>query len=384
MAAERKQILHFIESGGLYGAERVILNLSRAMQGRAEFWPVVGCIVSDEEEQSDLYDEATRQGIDAIKIVIPNARLPIALPRAARLLKDKGIQLIHSHGYKPSVYGFAIRAMSGIPVIATCHLWFEMDNGPLKTRLMIWLEKWVYRRYPKVIGVSEDICRTLIDNGVAPSRTLVVENGVDLPERTLTADRKRQLRKQLGVPEDAFCVLNAGRLTRQKGQWTLVEAAGQLSADQNAFHFLIAGEGKLRGLLEQAIVSHGVEKQVALLGFRSDIQQLLEISDALVLPSLDEGMPMVLLEAVAMEVPVVATEVGDIPKLIIDGQSGTTIPKENPGAVADALRKLDREPEFARALAREAYQMLVQKYSSEAMHRRYDAIYRDLFGMEPC
>jgi glycosyltransferase involved in cell wall biosynthesis len=384
MAAERKQILHFIESGGLYGAERVILNLSRAMQGRAEFWPVVGCIVSDEEEQSALYDEATRQGIDAIKIVIPNARLPIALPRAARLLKDKGIQLIHSHGYKPSVYGFAIRAMSGIPVIATCHLWFEMDNGPLKTRLMIWLEKWVYRRYPKVIGVSEDICRTLIDNGVAPSRTLVVENGVDLPERTLTADRKRQLRKQLGVPEDAFCVLNAGRLTRQKGQWTLVEAAGQLSADQNAFHFLIAGEGKLRGLLEQAIVSHGVEKQVALLGFRSDIQQLLEISDALVLPSLDEGMPMVLLEAVAMEVPVVATEVGDIPKLIIDGQSGTTIPKENPGAVADALRKLDREPEFARALAREAYQMLVQKYSSEAMHRRYDAIYRDLFGMEPC
>jgi len=354
------------------------------MQGRGEFWPVVGCIVSDEGEQSDLYDEAIRQGIDAIKIVIPNVRLPIALPRAARLLKDKGIQLIHSHGYKPSVYGFAIRMMSGIPVISTCHLWFEMDKGPLKTRFMIWLEKWVYRRYPKVIGVSEDICRTLIDNGVAPSRTLVVENGVDLPERTLTTDRKRQLRQQLGVPEDAFCVLNAGRLTRQKGQWTLVETAGQLSADQNAFHFLIAGEGKLRGLLEQAIVSHGVEKQVALLGFRSDIQQLLEISDALVLPSLDEGMPMVLLEAVAMEVPVVATEVGDIPKLIIDGQSGTSIPKENPGAVADALRKLHSEPEFARALAREAHQMLVRKYSSEAMHRRYDAIYRDLFGMESC
>jgi glycosyltransferase involved in cell wall biosynthesis len=95
-------------------------------------------------------------------------------------------------------------------------------------------------------------------------------------------------------------------------------------------------------------------------------------------------MPMVLLEAVAMEVPVVATEVGDIPKLIIDGQSGTSIPKENPGAVADALRKLHSEPEFARALAREAHQMLVRKYSSEAMHRRYDAIYRDLFGMEPC
>lgn len=130
-------ILHFIESGGLYGAESVILNLSREMQSEGGYVPVVGCIVSSLEEQSDLYDKAIEYGLAAEKVVIRNSYLPVDIPRAAKQFKRNGFALIHSHGYKPSVFGFLIRLLTGIPVMATCHLWFLHGNAPLKMRVMV-------------------------------------------------------------------------------------------------------------------------------------------------------------------------------------------------------------------------------------------------------
>lgn len=380
MPAVKKRILHFIESEGVYGAERVILNLSQQLKAGSAYTPVIGCIVPNNNCDSALYDTALDLGLEAIKIPIANARLLIDLPKAAKQLKELNIDLIHSHGYKPSVFGFVIRLLRKIPVIATCHLWFEPSKGPLKMRAMIALEKFFYRWFPKVIAVSEPIKKILLQNNLHLNQVEVVCNGVDIPEQIISADEKINFRQDLNIAANAFCVLNSARLTRQKAQWVLIKAAAILKQQRETVSILIVGEGSLAEELRTQIVDNNVSDYVHLLGFRSDVNKLLALSDSFALPSIDEGMPMSLLEAAAATKPIISTLVGDIGKLVQHEQTGLVIPIEDPQALAAAIVRLKDDSEFAQKIAQNAHKNMTENYSSQAMGKRYIAIYDELFS----
>lgn len=378
----KKRILHFIESGGLYGAERVILNLSLQLQKNSGYEPVVGCIVDSPSSESDLFNAAQASGIAAIKIVIPNATIFTAIPKAAKQLRQLNISLIHSHGYKPSVFGFVIRLLTGIPIISTCHLWFEPNKGPLKTRVMIRLEKLFYRWFPKVIAVSEPIKDILLASNLPSSRVAVIRNGVDVPE-PVSDEALSQLRQELGFTEKTFCILNSARLSRQKAQWTLIKAAAILKQQGEPVKILIVGEGPLVDELAQQIAEADVADYVSLLGFRSDINKLLALANLFALPSIDEGMPMSLLEAAAAQKPIISTLVGDIGKLIKHEDTGIVIATENPEALAAAISSLKNKPALAQQLATHAHEKLLENYSSQAMCAAYLPIYNQLLNQQP-
>jgi len=380
MSTHKKRVLHFIESEGVYGAERVILNLSQQLNSNGTYVPIVGCIVTHANSVNALYDAAKEIGLEAVKIPIANARLITDLPKAAKQLKALNIDLIHSHGYKPSVFGFIIRLLKKIPVIATCHLWFEPSKGPLKMRTMIALEKFFYRWFPKVIAVSEPIKNILLQSNLSSSQVAIVRNGVDVPEQLLTADEKAALHQSLHLTDNIFCVLNSARLTRQKAQWVLIKAAAILKQQGELVRILIVGEGALAEELRMLIASEDVSDYVQLLGFRSDVNKLLALSDAFVLPSIDEGMPMSLLEAAAAAKPIISTLVGDIGKLIQHNETGLVIPLEDPAVLAAAIVRLKNSPDLAQQLARNAHDKMVANYSSEAMSKGYMAIYDELFN----
>lgn len=376
MPAERMRILHLIESGGLYGAEKVILNLSGEMRRAGRHVPIVGCITASLDEPCALYDEARRQGLEAVRLVIRNGRLPLDLPRAGRQLRRLGIDLVHSHGYKPSVWGYACRPWSGVPIMATCHLWFTGTRLPRKMKVMLALEKIVYRRYRDLVAVSRPISEVLQAAGIPADRIHIIENGVEVGERPrLDAGQRAELRASLGLPADAFVVLNAARLNRQKGQWNLVEAAAQLRAAGREARFLIVGDGPLAAELQELARARGVADLVTLAGFRDDVDDLLQAADAFALPSLDEGMPMSLLEAVARGVPVVTTAVGDIPHVVCHRQSGLVVPLEDPAAVAAAVDELRRLPDRGASLAAEARRRVAERYSCAAMYSGYERVY---------
>lgn len=379
----QQRVLHFIESGGLYGAERVILNLSQKMLESGKFFPVVGCIVHNSNTPNDLYDAAIKYGIEAYKIPIANAKLLRDIPLAAKQLRELNIALIHSHGYKPSVFGFCIHLLNKIPIIATCHLWFNPKNGPLKMRAMIWLEKKLYRFFPKIVAVSEPIKAILLNNHVAANKVEVIPNGVDTSQTTMSATEQATLRSSLGLTSTDFCILNAARLDRQKGQWNLIEAAKICKQRQEPIRILIIGEGPLRQGLEQQIADSQLEDYVKLLGFRGDCDQLLQISDIFALPSLDEGMPMSLLEAAAASKPIITTLVGDIGKLITHNQSGYVIAAEDAEALANAIIQLKQQPALANKLAQNAHQQLLSKYSSTAMNQHYSLVYQQVLNDTP-
>lgn len=382
MSAHQPRILHFIESEGVYGAERVILNLSAQLKINAAYIPIVGCIVPHSDSPSALYDAAIQQGIEAVKIPIANAKLHRDLFSAAKYIKQLDIDLIHSHGYKPSVFGFIIKILTKIPVIATCHLWFEPSKGPLKMRIMIRLEKFFYRWFPKVIAVSEPIKAILLASNLRPDQVDLVRNGVDIPSADWSTEELAALRSELKLKPTDFCVLNSARLTRQKAQWVLIEAAAILKNQQQPIRVLIVGEGGLAQELTNQIQTLGVSGEVSLLGFRADVNKLLAISDAFVLPSIDEGMPMALLEAAAASKPIISTLVGDIGKLISDGQTGLVVPLEDPAALAETILKLKQEASLARRLASAGHSRMKENYSSQAMCTLYTHIYDQLFAQQ--
>lgn len=378
MNKKKIKVLHFIDSDGVYGAERVILNLSDELRKSSEFISVVGCIVSDLNQDNALYDAAIAKGIEAIKIPISNSKLIGDLPKAAKLLKQSEIDLIHSHGYKPSVYGFIIKLLSKVQIMATCHLWFEPKSGPLKMRFMIMLEKFFYRWYPLIVTVSEPIKRVLVQNNIPSDKVFVVENGVEITHDN--ALDSHQLKKELNIDNDTFVILNVGRLSKQKAQADLITAASHLKQFSEKFVLLIVGEGPLSCALNDQMKQLDLEQQVKLLGYREDIKALLSIADVFALPSLDEGMPMALLEAASASVPIVTTLVGDISKLIIDGETGIVIPFEKPELLADAIKKIWNNPEKAENIASAARKRMAERYSNQVMGEKYSKLYHYLLN----
>jgi len=371
-----KKILHFIDSEGLYGAESVILNLSAQMLKDSSYKPVIGCIVQHSDSKNALYDEAVRLGIEAIKIPISNALFIFQLFNVASMLKKRGIGLIHSHGYKPSVYGFIMSKLSHIEIMATCHLWFEPESGPLKMRIMIALEKIFYKYFPKIITVSEPIKQVLVDNKIDANRVNVIPNGVDVLDSTTL--NGSGIRSELNIKDTTMLILNSGRLAKQKAQWVLIEAAKLLTEKGFDFHLVIVGEGGKKKELVQLINKYKLNDKVSLLGFRSDIPDFLAASDCFALPSIDEGMPMSLLEAVSIKTPVICTSVGDIPKLIDHKNDGLIIPMNEPEKLAESIQYLSENKLEGREMAESAKLKLINKYSSEAMAKNYNLIYSQL------
>jgi glycosyltransferase involved in cell wall biosynthesis len=371
-----RRILHFIDSGGVYGAENVILNLSQLMKSSDRYIPIIGCIVSNKFEASELYDRAINLGISAEKIVIRNNFLIMDLFRVAKQFNKLNIHIVHSHGYKPSVFAYAIQWLTNIDIIATCHLWYFENNRPLKMRIMVRLELLAYRTFKIIVGVSEPIRNILVESGISSDKVHVVRNGVEMERDTIVSPTMLLHQKNELNYNNDYCIINIGRLTMQKAQCDIVSAARIVIDRGVKCHFIIVGEGELKETLQKQIDKLYLTKHVTLLGFRTDLGSLLAISSLFILPSLDEGMPMSLLEAAAACVPIIATPVGDIPKLIIDNESGLLVPPKDVESLAASISTLYDDPIKAEKLASVARHKVEAEYSDKAMFGHYDVLYQ--------
>ncbi len=227
------------------------------------------------------------------------------------------------------------------------------------------------RRADAVVGVSDGIVQALKRSGVAEDRLLAIPNGI--PGRSPQVST-RSLREELGVGQRAL-IGAVGRLETQKGHTFLLEAARALLQRWPEVLFVIAGEGSQRAVLEQQIRALGLERQVKLLGRRSDMEALYAALDLFVMPSLDEGTPMVLLEAMRAGLPVIATRVGGVPQLIRAGETGVLVEPEDTAALAGAMQRCLADALMARRLGAAAAREIRERHSAEAMESRYRALY---------
>jgi glycosyltransferase involved in cell wall biosynthesis len=283
----------------------------------------------------------------------------------ARLMQELNADILHTHGYRPAVlHGSAARRL-GIAAVATSH---GFIGGGWKNRVYEYLMRRAFRSYDAVVAVSQPMFDFLRDAGVPADRLHCTPNawseGLPFVDRAAARDR-------LGIPHDAACAGFAGRVSHEKGMDVLLDALTRMASPPL---LAVIGDGPLRTGLEQAAHDRGIAGHVRWCGAVPNAGTLMKAFDVFVLSSRTEGTPMVLLEAIAAGVPVVATAVGGIPD-VVSSDEALLVPSEDPGSLADAVAHSLSDREAAAARAARAAKRLAEEYGAAEWVSRYDAVY---------
>ncbi|MDQ0338497.1 glycosyltransferase involved in cell wall biosynthesis [Caldalkalibacillus uzonensis] len=272
---------------------------------------------------------------DAQKYKIPCYYLPMnsiidmrAIFSLRRLITKLKPDIIHTHGVRGNFIGRLAAYNLEIPVVTTVHSSIYYDYSTL-------LKKWFYHRIEQwtrpltdqFITVSKSLKHELINDGVAPNKVSVVYNGIS--DDLLNSDKKRDIRKELNIPAHLPLLITVGRLEPVKNQKLFIHIVKRLQEMDVKVSAIIAGDGPLKTDLQNEVTKLGLDKQIHFLGFRNDIQNLLEQADIFLLTSRMEGLPITLLEAMAAQTPVVVSAVGGIPEVVELANNGETVPNSD-------------------------------------------------------
>jgi glycosyltransferase involved in cell wall biosynthesis len=351
----------------MYGAEAMLLNLAGAQSGMG-CDVTIGVFHNLRQPHLEVAEEARRRGL-AVEVIPCNGRFDRrTLSAIRRFVRVHGIETVHTHGYKADLYGCLATRRLDAAFVATCHLWTGSSGS---VRLYEALDAHVLRRARKVAGVSDAIAQALRDSGVPAARVATIYNGTDLSRY---AGASATLRKDLGIG-DRLLIGCVGRLEEQKGLEYFVRAAREVLAEFPDALFVVVGEGSLRRRIQDLISGLNLDESVKLLGERTDMPGVYASLDLFALGSIDEGMPMTILEALAARRPVVATRVGAVGRLVINEKTGLLVEARDIAALRDAMLRCLRDPAFAHELARNGEQHVRDSYSAEAMARNYLTLY---------
>ena len=298
-----------------------------------------------------------------------------------RFLRDRDVEIVHTHRYKDNVLGSIAAKLAGVPhVVRTVHGLREPTRGWewAKARAYDALDKATLRCFAdRIIAVSKRMAETLRDSGHRPTAVIQIHNGVDL--RKVRATRVREeVRRELGLGSRTLLVGTVGRLSRVKGHACFLRAAKLILEAERDARFLIVGDGPLRDELVASATHLGVDRACLFLGPRTDIYDLVGAMDIFVLPSLDEGIPMALLEAMALRTPVVAAAVGGVPELITHRATGLLVTPRDERALADACLELALNPNWAQTLGARARRVVEDAFSHERNGQALMEVYRSV------
>ena len=374
-------VLHLHSSSGLYGAESVILNLGKSLDVHG-YHPIIGSLEVDKSLFSSFARAAIESNLDTELIITRVKFSPIAIFKIAKLIRKRNVQIIHSHTFKTTILGFFASRLTRIPLVETNHLFPPMPLSDKKLQLYAKIDAFFLRYADKTIAVSHKIKTSLADSGVPESKISVIENGIDVEKcRAVRLEERVLARKELGLEDGSFVIGGAGRLTEQKGFEYLLEAAKAVLTRRKDVVFIIAGDGPLRGKLYTYMHKLKLDGNVNFLGFRKDILRILAAMDIFVMPSLDEGLPIAMLEAMAVGLPVIVTPVGEIPRVIENKQNGILIEPKNSDMLADKIIYLMENYKIRGDIIDKAWQTVKAKYSNEAMSKSYALIYDRLLNV---
>jgi glycosyltransferase involved in cell wall biosynthesis len=371
------RILHVIDSGGMYGAEVMLINLAREQQRRGDS-PMIASIGTPGEKEKPLEHAALEDGIPCAPfrmIAGPN------LTGTAKILRfaHKGrFDLLHSHGYKGNILlGFLPRLVRRLPIVTTVHGWTSVAGNFTRMRLYEWLDTISLPRMDAVIVVSEQMLQHQRLRRRNLAALYVVDNGID---PRVPHGKPCREEKGLGTT-DRVNVLAVGRLSPEKGFDLLIRAVGRLRSKGMDIHLTLFGEGGLRSTLQKMIGELGLAEYVQMPGFTSDAASLFHCYDVLVMPSLTEGLPITLLEAMRGEIAVIASRVGGIPEALSGGRGGILVEPGDIDELEQAVRIMGEQPALRARFSLYAKKTFLAAYSASRMADEYNSIYSKVCGV---
>jgi glycosyltransferase involved in cell wall biosynthesis len=329
-------------------------------------------------------------------LAYPFHRIPVAMKprsegrdtfRAARCLRELGrilredhFDLIHTHGYFADVIGTPWSRRLRIAHIATCHGFISNDR-----HLVLYnrLDRFVLRFCDRIIAVSGTIKNDLLKNGIPRSRIVVIKNAVGTSCRNhASGDARLKKREEIGAAPEERVVGYVGRLSPEKGVNFLIDAAKALKDSGQRFRILLLGDGPKRKTLEEQVAAMGLSHHVLFAGFQAEVQDWLPALDCFVLPSLTEGTPMALLEAMSFGIPVIAARVGGVPGIIEDGVNGMLMNPHDPAQLGERLEALFQSPSLRERLGKEAMSTVLREYNVRDWCRKIESQYELLLSKD--
>ena len=329
-----------------------------------------------------LEEELRRLGVDVAVVDESRHHAVKIVMWLTAFLRDRQIDLVHTHRYKDTVLGMTAARLAGVPyAIRTMHGLREPMAGwtHWKFRAYEALDRAVLHRCAdRVIAVSDRMAATLIADGYRPSLLTTIHNGIDV-HKLIATPAHLPMKPEAG----ALVIGTAGRLSAVKGHDTFLRAARLILDREPGARFMIVGGGPLEDELMALASALGIAHACRFLGARNDVHDLMTAMDVFVLPSRNEGLPMAILEAMALGKPVVASNVGGLPEVIRHRESGLLVPPNDPRALADACLELARDRQFASRLGARARRLVADEFSHDRNGQALVDVYRAVWRPSP-
>lgn len=361
----RIHVLHVrIVTGAGGGPEKTILASPRHLEGTRYRESACWLHAPGDPGIALLEAKAKEKRCPFIAIEDPHPYDLRTLLRLAALCREQDVRVWHGHDYKSNLFGVLLAKLCDLKLVSTVHGWVKHTE---KTPLYFAVDRFALRRYPEVVAVSQDLFDECLRIGVPAERLTLIENAIDPDEfRRPAATRPRGNRLLVGA---------VGRLSEEKGFHLLIEAV-ETAVDRGAdLELAIAGEGDQEERLRARIAASRHAGRMQLLGFRADAKALFASFDLFALSSIREGLPNVVLEAMAMEVPVLATRCGGMEAFARDGEDALLVDAGSAEPLADGLVRLARDPELRSRLARAARRRMETEQSFARRMERFVEVY---------
>jgi glycosyltransferase involved in cell wall biosynthesis len=370
------RIMHLTSSTFFGGPERQMLGLARALSPRCQS---AFCSFSEGGRSAAFIQEAQRRGYAATALSEDTPRLWAALQKLRCLLQDNSPDVLCCHGYKADLLGFLAARRLKIPVLAVSRGWTSESR---KVCLYEKIDRWVLRWMDRVVCVSAGQGAKVREAGVPADSITIIHNAIRVGRFKARADDARRQLRDLFPACPRAVIGAAGRLSPEKGFSLFVEAARQLVRGDDDLGFVLFGEGALRAELQGQIAAAGLSDRFLIPGFRSDLDSLLPGLDVLIQSSFTEGLPNILLEALACKIPVVATDVGGTPEVIEDGVNGFLVEPGDPSALAHRIADLLASDRLRERMGRRGREQVRRQFTFEAQAERYWEVFMRLTGPE--
>lgn len=364
-------ILDLRDSPWVDGPGRTTLE-SAVRVDREKYHIIVAGFSGGAQKTGEYLREAERRGLTVARLEESGAFDPAVITQVLRLIDLHAVDIIHTHEFRSNVIGLVCARLRRLPVLATCHGWIA---NSAKGKIRVFLDRLALYFFDHIIVVSKKLQAQLNRQGIGLARISALPNAVAF-ENFVRVPGENRFRDELGVQSSTALIANIGRLSPEKGQFEFIRTASAVLRDYPDVRFILIGIGPDQSRLEQLVNEYGIADKVIFCGYRSDMPSIYSSLDLVVQSSFTEGMPNVILEAAAMEIPVIATQVGGTAEIIEHNVSGILVrpgaTEELASAVLNFLQDRMKHQDMARRAAHSVRQRFSYESRTGALIRIYD------------
>ncbi len=378
----KHKILYVIDNLEFGGGERVFSQLINRLP-RERYKIMVACL------PTGVFVEKIKESGALIKPVDMRNRSNFKVILQLRgLMKDQNIDIVHSQGARADFFARMAAMLARVPVVfSTVPMTVEgFDVNPIKKLIYILLNRFSERFVDRFMVVSDALKKMMIEkHKIEPQKVVKIYNGIEKDDYVIADDEimciRTGFRNKSGLEEDTPVIGIIGRLVWQKGIEHFIEVIPEILKEFKEARFFIVGDGPLENKLKAASKKLKIDDKISFTGFRSDIKDILASIDIFVMPSLLEGLPMILLEAMAMGKPIVATNIDGINEVVENGKTGLLVPPKAPEALSEAIVNLLIHRDQACQMGINARRVVEERFGVDIMIRKVEEVYEELLQL---